>query len=74
MLKRFLVLFVAMVFVCTPLFSADAQENLQKELDSLKKRVEQLEEKIKEQEQSVAQDEETQKEHRKELAAIWEVL
>ena len=74
MLKRLLVLFVTIVFVCAPLFSANAQEDPKRELDSLKKRVTQLEEKIKEQEQSAAQTEKDQKEHRKELAAILEAL
>ena len=74
MLKRFLVLFVAMVFVCAPLFSANAQDDLKKEVEFLKQRVQELEEKIKAQEQSAVQDEETQKEHRKELAAILEAL
>jgi len=74
MLKRFLVLLVAIVFVCAPLFSANAQEDLKKEVEFLKQRVQQLEEKLNEQEQSAAQDEEAQKEHRKELAAILEAL
>jgi high affinity Mn2+ porin len=74
MLKRFLVLLAAMLFVCVPLFSVDAQEDLKRELDALKQRVQQLEEKLKEQEQRDAQTKEAQKEHRKELSAIVEAL
>lgn len=73
-MRLFLFLLAVMLSVCTPSVSANAQEDLKRELDSLKKRVEQLEEKIKEQEQSAAQTEETQQEHRKELAAIREAL
>jgi high affinity Mn2+ porin len=74
MLKRFLVLLMVMVFVCAPLFSANAQEDLNKEVEFLKQRVQELEEKIEEQEESADQDEEALKGYRKELAAILEFL
>ncbi|HDQ92583.1 MAG TPA: hypothetical protein ENN89_00500, partial [Synergistetes bacterium] len=74
MLKRFLIVLMVMLFVCAPLFSANAQDDLKKEVKFLKQRVQQLEEKLKEQEESAAQDEEAQKEERKELAAILEAL
>jgi high affinity Mn2+ porin len=74
MLKLLLSLLAVMLFVCTPFVSSNAQEDLKRELDSLKQRVEQLEKRLNEQEQNTAQTEETQKEHRKELAAILEVL
>jgi len=74
MLERFLVLLVVIVFVFAPFVSANAQEDLKREVDFLKQRVQQLEEKIKEQEQSAVQTEETQQEHGRELAAIWEAL
>jgi high affinity Mn2+ porin len=74
MLKRFLIVLVAMLFVCAPLFSANAEKNLNKEVEFLKQRIQQLEEKLKALEQSAVQDEEAQNEHRKELAALREAL
>jgi high affinity Mn2+ porin len=74
MLKRLLVLLVAMLFVFAPLFSVNAQEDLKRELEALKQRVEQLEKKLKEQENKAIQVEEAQKEHMKELSAIVEAF
>jgi high affinity Mn2+ porin len=74
MLKRFLIVLVAMLFVCAPLFSANAQEDLNKEVEFLKQRVQELEEKIEAQEQSADPDEEALTKNRKELAAILEFL
>jgi high affinity Mn2+ porin len=74
MLKRFLIVLVAMLFVCAPLFSANAQDDLKKEVEFLKQRVQQLEEKLKAQEESAVQDKEAQEETRKELAFVREAL
>jgi high affinity Mn2+ porin len=74
MRKGFLILFAAVLFAGVPLFTANAQEDLLRELEVLKKRVQQLEGKLKEQEQRAAESEEAQNEHRKALSAIVEAL
>jgi len=74
MRRSLLVLFSALLLSFAPLFSANAQEDLKRELEILKDRVRQLEEKLKEQESKAAQAEEAQKEQRKELSTIVEAL
>ena len=74
MRRSLLVLFSALLLSFAPLFSANAQEDLKRELEILKDRVQQLEEKLKEQESKAAQAEQAQKEQRKELSTIVEAL
>jgi hypothetical protein len=74
MKKSFLVLFSTLIIALAPNLTVNAQEEIEREIESLKDKVQQLEEKLKEQKLKTSQIEESQKSFKDELSSIVEAF